>query len=175
MSKKVRKPKEAGGIVTWKLKQNEPQLILDWLNQQDNVMDSLRFLVEQEIVTNGIRNMQLHIPSSRSLEHYNVSEQIPNAYISKPQEGMRKEGKEPIQERGTEEPAREVAAPKDERPEESHSKMTSNKEPKPIETLPQVKKQDTEQPEPVVLTKEKETAKTEEDGPSFDEESWLDF
>lgn len=37
-----------------------------WLNAQTNLMDSFRYLVEKEIMSNGVRNLQAFIPAERS-------------------------------------------------------------------------------------------------------------
>lgn len=40
---------------------------MDWINAQTNLMDSLRYLVENEIVKNGVRNLQTFIPAERNV------------------------------------------------------------------------------------------------------------
>lgn len=41
--------------------------IIKFLEKQSNKADSLAFLIEQEILNNGIRNLQEHIPAVREL------------------------------------------------------------------------------------------------------------
>lgn len=38
---------------------------MSWLNSQSNLMDSIRYLVECEISSNGVRNLQACIPVER--------------------------------------------------------------------------------------------------------------
>jgi hypothetical protein len=39
---------------------------MQWLNVQSNLMDSLRYLIENEIKSNGVRNLQAYIPVERN-------------------------------------------------------------------------------------------------------------
>ena len=41
--------------------------MMDWINGQSNLMDSIRFLVENEIRAHGVRNLQLFIPAERGV------------------------------------------------------------------------------------------------------------
>lgn len=59
---------ERGKVVPWKMKNDEEQLVLDWINAQTITSDSLRYLVQQEIALNGIRDLQFIIPQNRTIE-----------------------------------------------------------------------------------------------------------
>lgn len=51
-----------------KLRDDEEELFLKWLNMQSMYSDSLRYLVQKEIAENGLRNLQLIIPQYRTIE-----------------------------------------------------------------------------------------------------------
>ncbi len=57
-----------GDGFSFKTKKDENDLIIEWLNIQTNRNDSLRYLIEEEIKKNGLRNLQKHIPSIRVLD-----------------------------------------------------------------------------------------------------------
>lgn len=59
---------ERGKVVPWKMRVDEEQQVLDWFNAQTVTVDSLRYLVQQEIALNGIRNLQYIIPQERTIE-----------------------------------------------------------------------------------------------------------
>lgn len=40
---------------------------MQWINAQTNLMDSLRYLIENEIYQNGVRNLQAFIPTERNV------------------------------------------------------------------------------------------------------------
>ncbi|EIT86028.1 hypothetical protein A374_06901 [Fictibacillus macauensis ZFHKF-1] len=61
----MKKQKKPGDNISLKTKKNEAPAIIDWINAQSNLMDSIRFLVENEIKANGVRNLQQHVPSDR--------------------------------------------------------------------------------------------------------------
>ncbi|MBP1991561.1 hypothetical protein [Paenibacillus eucommiae] len=63
----MKKLKIPGDNISLKTKKTESAAILDWLNSQTNLMDSIRFLIENEIQQNGIRNLQQFIPSDRNI------------------------------------------------------------------------------------------------------------
>lgn len=65
------KKKELKRSFTFRAKDNEHETILKWLNGQDNVTDSLRYLIEREIIQNGVRNLQHNIPSERDFNPVN--------------------------------------------------------------------------------------------------------
>lgn len=62
----MKKTKLPGENISLKTKKTEDPLIMAWLNTQSNLMDSLRYLVENEIAVNGVRNLQAYIPMERS-------------------------------------------------------------------------------------------------------------
>jgi hypothetical protein len=65
----VKKTKaEPGKPVVMKLREDEEELVTDWINEQDVHSDSIRFLIQKEIAENGIRNLQMFIPRARSVE-----------------------------------------------------------------------------------------------------------
>lgn len=62
----MKKTKRPGENFSLKTKKSEDPQIMQWINAQSNLMDSFRYLIENEIVRNGIRNLQAHIPSERN-------------------------------------------------------------------------------------------------------------
>jgi hypothetical protein len=62
----VKKSKQPGENISLKTKKNESPAVMEWINSQSNLMDSIRYLIENEIRQNGVRNLQLTIPSDRS-------------------------------------------------------------------------------------------------------------
>jgi hypothetical protein len=64
-----RKKMEAGKGFTFNSRDDEHDFVIEWFNQQDNVTDSIRYLIEQDIaIFRGVRNLQEYIPSKRSLD-----------------------------------------------------------------------------------------------------------
>jgi hypothetical protein len=63
----MKKIKQPGDNFSLKTRKTEEPLVMQWINSQTNLMDSLRYLIENEIVRNGIRNLQTVIPTERSL------------------------------------------------------------------------------------------------------------
>jgi hypothetical protein len=61
------KPKKPGDNISLKTKKNESPVIIEWINGQTNLMDSIRYLIENEVTANGVRNLQHHIPAQRAL------------------------------------------------------------------------------------------------------------
>jgi acetylornithine/succinyldiaminopimelate/putrescine aminotransferase len=61
----MKKPKKPGDNISLKTKKNESPIIIEWINRQNNLMDSIRYLIENEVKVNGIRNLQNHIPAQR--------------------------------------------------------------------------------------------------------------
>lgn len=59
--KKVKKP---GDQIPLKLKENEPEHIVAWFNAQDSFAASLRYLIEKDIMENGIRDVKEEILNS---------------------------------------------------------------------------------------------------------------
>ncbi|MDQ6418894.1 hypothetical protein RB620_05510 [Paenibacillus sp. LHD-117] len=70
----MKKTKLPGDNISLKTKKNENPLVMSWLNSQTNLMDSLRYLVEKEISSNGVRNLQAIIPAARGELHNSLSE-----------------------------------------------------------------------------------------------------
>ncbi|GIP35757.1 hypothetical protein [Paenibacillus sp. J2TS4] len=62
--KKLKKP---GENISLKTKKSESPAIMDWINSQTNLMDSIRYLIENEVRENGVRNLQNYIPAERAL------------------------------------------------------------------------------------------------------------
>lgn len=62
----MKKTKQPGDNFSLKTKKTEDPLVMQWINTQTNLMDSLRYLIENEIVENGVRNLQAHIPTERN-------------------------------------------------------------------------------------------------------------
>lgn len=61
----MKKMKKPGDNISMKMKKNEAPAVLDWINSQTNLVDSIRYLIENEVRHNGIRNLQHTIPSVR--------------------------------------------------------------------------------------------------------------
>ncbi|HEU5140948.1 MAG TPA: hypothetical protein VFT51_13290 [Bacillales bacterium] len=59
------KDKKPGDHIILRLKNNESPLILDWINNQSNLSDAIRFLVEEEIKAHAVRDLQEYIPAKR--------------------------------------------------------------------------------------------------------------
>jgi len=57
-----------GKAAVMKLKEDEEQLVIDWINTQSIYADSMRYLIQKEIAENGVRNLQLFIPRIRDIE-----------------------------------------------------------------------------------------------------------
>lgn len=62
----MKKTKQPGDNISLKTKKNEDPAIMQWLNSQTNLMDSLRYLIEKEVHQNGVRNLQAFIPMERN-------------------------------------------------------------------------------------------------------------
>ncbi|ALS25925.1 hypothetical protein ABEV74_13050 [Paenibacillus cisolokensis] len=62
----MKKKKLPGENISLKTKKNEAEAIMEWLNCQSNLMDSIRYLIENEIRANGVRNLQQFIPADRN-------------------------------------------------------------------------------------------------------------
>jgi hypothetical protein len=63
----VKKTKQPGDNISLKTKKTEDPSVMNWINAQTNLMDSLRYLIEHEIVQNGVRNLQTFIPMERNV------------------------------------------------------------------------------------------------------------
>ncbi|MDB4866445.1 MAG: hypothetical protein JWR03_778 [Cohnella sp.] len=62
----MKKIKQPGDNFSLKTKKTEDPLVMQWINTQTNLMDSLRYLIENEIRGNGVRNLQTCIPTERN-------------------------------------------------------------------------------------------------------------
>jgi hypothetical protein len=51
-----------------KFRKNENPILLEWFDLQSVTGDSIRYLIEKEIATNGMRNLQHYIPAKRDLD-----------------------------------------------------------------------------------------------------------
>ncbi|OIJ11829.1 hypothetical protein BKP37_15445 [Anaerobacillus alkalilacustris] len=69
----MKKQKKAGDNISLKTKKTEAVEVLDWINCQLNLMDSIRYLIENEIKENGIRNLQNFIPANRDISGATLS------------------------------------------------------------------------------------------------------
>ncbi|MFC4779141.1 hypothetical protein ACFO9Q_20300 [Paenibacillus sp. GCM10023252] len=63
----MKKTKQPGDNISLKTKKSENQAIMDWINAQSNLMDSLRYLIELEVHRYGVRNLQAHVPMERNV------------------------------------------------------------------------------------------------------------
>lgn len=59
------KEKKPGDHIILRLKNNESPIILDWINCQSNLSDAIRYLIEEEIKSHDLRNLQESIPAKR--------------------------------------------------------------------------------------------------------------
>lgn len=64
----MKKVKQPGDNISLKTKKNESAAIMEWINSQSNLMDSIRYLIENEISAKGIRNLQNFIPAERNID-----------------------------------------------------------------------------------------------------------
>jgi hypothetical protein len=62
----MKKTKQPGDNISLKTKKTEDFSVMQWINEQSNLMDSLRYLIENEIKSNGVRNLQAYIPVERN-------------------------------------------------------------------------------------------------------------
>lgn len=63
----MKKIKQPGDNISLKTKKSEDPAVMDWINAQSNLMDSLRYLIEREIAQHGVRNLQAYIPAERNM------------------------------------------------------------------------------------------------------------
>jgi len=78
----MKKLKEPGGNISLKTKKNEDPAIMQWLNAQTNLMDSIRYLIENEVRQNGVRNLQAIIPAERSFGYAASATLSPDVYTN---------------------------------------------------------------------------------------------
>ncbi len=62
----MKKTKQPGENISLKTKKTEDSSIMEWINAQTNLMDSIRYLIENELSQNGVRNLQAYVPAERS-------------------------------------------------------------------------------------------------------------
>lgn len=62
----MKKRKQPGENISLKTKKSESPAVMDWINSQTNLMDSIRYLIENEIRLNGVRNLQRFVPADRT-------------------------------------------------------------------------------------------------------------
>lgn len=55
----------AGKNFSVNTKKDETPSVIEWLNSQSNLSDSIRYLIEQDIKLYGVRNLQQIIPADR--------------------------------------------------------------------------------------------------------------
>ncbi len=51
-----------------KLREDEEELVLKWIDAQSVYGDSMRYLIQKDIAENGIRDIQQFVPRSRDIE-----------------------------------------------------------------------------------------------------------
>ncbi|MBG9587672.1 hypothetical protein [Cytobacillus firmus] len=66
MGRQKKSIKKPGSQIPLKLKENEPNHIVDWFNAQGTIADSIRYLIEKDIAENGIRDVTEEIKQSYS-------------------------------------------------------------------------------------------------------------
>jgi hypothetical protein len=59
---------QRGKAAAFKLREDEEELVLQWINAQSVYGDSMRYLIQKDIAENGIRNIQQFVPRSRDIE-----------------------------------------------------------------------------------------------------------
>ncbi|WP_209124363.1 hypothetical protein [Alkalihalobacillus sp. BA299] len=69
MSKTKKKLKQRGDSVILRTKKNEPNFIIDWLNSQSNISESLRHLIEKDVAEYGIRDVNDEILNKHAYGH----------------------------------------------------------------------------------------------------------
>lgn len=62
----MKKMKLPGENISLKTKKNESDEVMAWINSQSNLMDSIRYLIENEVRLHGVRNLQHFVPPDRS-------------------------------------------------------------------------------------------------------------
>jgi hypothetical protein len=63
----MKRIKLPGENISLKTKKNESEEVMAWINSQSNLMDSIRYLIENEVRQHGVRNLQQFVPADRSL------------------------------------------------------------------------------------------------------------
>ncbi|MCC3376800.1 hypothetical protein [Cohnella sp. REN36] len=62
----MKKAKQPGENISLKTRKTEHASVMAWINAQTNLMDSLRYLIENEVLQHGVRNLQTCIPAERA-------------------------------------------------------------------------------------------------------------
>lgn len=65
MARSKKKAYKPGDTLVMRTRVDEDHLIFEWADKQGEIGDAIRFLIEQEIRTNGLRNLAEHIQSRR--------------------------------------------------------------------------------------------------------------
>lgn len=81
----MKKTKQPGDNISLKTKKTEDPAVMNWINAQSNLMDSLRYLVENEIIQNGIRNLQTFVPMERNFSASSLPLQDSSLNVSNPE------------------------------------------------------------------------------------------
>ncbi|WP_144646581.1 hypothetical protein [Priestia megaterium] len=55
----------AGDTLVVRLRKDEDPEILKWAEKQNEIGDAIRYLIEEEIRKNGIKDLSQHIPAKR--------------------------------------------------------------------------------------------------------------
>lgn len=71
-----------GKAIVLKLREDEEQLVIDWINKQTMYSDSIRYLIQKEIAENGLRNLQLFVPRIRTID--TIKSQLKQSYVEQP-------------------------------------------------------------------------------------------
>lgn len=65
MARSKKKAYKPGDTLVMRTRVDEDPLIFEWADKQGEIGDAIRFLIEQEIRTNGLRNLAENIQSRR--------------------------------------------------------------------------------------------------------------
>lgn len=76
MGRQKKSIKKPGSQIPLKLKENEPDHIVDWFNAQGTIADSIRYLIEKDIAENGIRDLTYEM--KQRFSYYKPSHKIAN-------------------------------------------------------------------------------------------------
>lgn len=61
-------PKKAGDLINFKLRRDVDERVIQFINIQDNLTDSIIYLIEKDIAEYGVRNLQEVAPYRRTIE-----------------------------------------------------------------------------------------------------------
>lgn len=76
MGRQKKSIKKPGSQIPFKLKENEPDHIVDWFNAQGTIADSIRYLIEKDIDENGIRDLTYEM--KQRFSYYKPSHKVAN-------------------------------------------------------------------------------------------------